>query len=160
MAHFCFGHPDDAKAAYYLERIRHIGDAALDEMLGQGEIDLVNKVLAERRAFRSIGTQAGDRGAAQDLWPGITEVLSSMPAKASVFDWLKESEKFCIGIIELATEIALDNNWSLDYARMMQELQLARGSRKLGEYAADSRAKMRLHGKETSRITSGKATAA
>ena len=83
-----------------------------------------------------------------------------MPVKASVFNWLCESEKFCVGIIELATEIALDNNWEIDYPRMVQELQLARGSRKLGEYAADSRAKMRLHGKETARITSGKTTAA
>ena len=91
-------------------------------MLNSGELDLVNQVLAERPAFRTIGTQAGDRGAAQDLWPGITEVLNSMPAKASVFDWLRESEKFCVGIIELATEIALDNNWIIDYPRMVEEL--------------------------------------
>ena len=83
-----------------------------------------------------------------------------MPAKASVFDWLRESEKFCAGIIELATEIALDNNREIDYPLMVQELQLARDSRKLEEYALDSRAKMRLYGKETARITSGKTTAA
>ena len=53
------------------------------------------------------------------MWPGITEILSSMTAKASVFDWLRESEKFCVGIIELATEIALDNHWDIDYPRMV-----------------------------------------
>ena len=128
-------------------------------MITSGEIDLVNQVLAERRAFRNASTQAGDRGVAADLWPGISETLANMPAKASIFDWLKESESFCRGVIELAVEISLDKNWQVDFNRLVEEIQLARGSRKFGEYVADSRAKNRLHACETSQITTGKTEA-
>jgi hypothetical protein len=45
------------------------------------------------------------------IWPGITEVLKNLPAKVNIFDWLKESERFCRAVVELAMEIAMDNGW-------------------------------------------------
>ena len=94
-----------------------------------------------------------------DLWPGITDTLSALPAKANVFEWLKESERFCKAIIELAMEIAMDNGWRHDYQAMQQDIIRARGGRKFGEYAADARAKARLHAGEQGRIVGGKADA-
>ena len=44
-------------------------DAPLDEMITSGEIGLVNQVLADRRAFYNVSTQAGDWGVAANLWP-------------------------------------------------------------------------------------------
>ena len=130
-----------------MQRVEALGDAALDEMMAKGDASLANKILVDRRQ-RTVGTQAGDRGIAMDVWPGITGVLCALPAKTNVFEWLKESEKFCKAVVELAMEIAMDNGWKHNYAQMQEEIVRAQNQRKFGEYVADSRAKARLHAQE------------
>ena len=94
-----------------------------------------------------------------DIWPGISEILGALPAKTNIFDWLKESERFCKSVVELAMEIARDNGWKHDYESMQGEFLKARGSRKFGEYAADARSKARMHASEQGRILGGKLAA-
>ena len=50
-----------------------------------------------------------------DLWPGISEILGNLPAKTNVFEWLKESQMFCINLIELAMEVVLDKGWPINF---------------------------------------------
>lgn len=79
-----------------------------------GDSALATKILAERRV-KSVATQAGDRGVPADLWPGISEILGNLPAKTNVFEWLKESQMFCINLIELAMEVVLDKGWPINF---------------------------------------------
>ena len=74
----------------------------------------------------SQATQAGRRGVAQDLWPGITDVLSSIPSRTNLLEWMRDSERFCRALIELAIEISLDNKWQFDLQRIERDISNAR----------------------------------
>lgn len=114
IAQYCAEHPAEEKALYYLGRVKGLGQEALEEMMLNGDSALATKILAERRV-KSVATQAGDRGVPADLWPGISEILGNLPAKTNVFEWLKESQMFCINLIELAMEVVLDKGWPINF---------------------------------------------
>ena len=66
-----------------LQQLEKSVSAELAKELG-GEM-----VLAERMKTFNKSVQVGDKGVEQGMWPGITEMLSALPAKVTVFDMLK-----------------------------------------------------------------------
>ena len=45
---------------------------------------------------------------AQDIYPGISEYLDSLPSKRSVLELLRSSQEFTRSLLELCMEISLD----------------------------------------------------
>lgn len=157
VADVCRAMPSDEKANYYLHKLQSLESKVTQELIEElARGDRNERILADRLARVSRGVQVGDRGVDQDLWPGITELLSNLPAKLSVFDMLKQSEAFCRSIVELAMEISQDKGWNIDYNTLHKEVMAGRANRKFGEYYADTIQKKRLHAREIARIVGGK----
>ena len=68
------------------------GQNALEGMCS-ADPALASAIFAQeaKRPLRNAGAQAGARGVAQDLYPGISEYLDSLQSKKSVLELLKGS---------------------------------------------------------------------
>ncbi len=137
---FAREHPEDEAAAKYAAMAKDKGEAVLAQLFDEG-----NPLLTRIFETKQKRVQTGEGGVAQGLYPGITDTLTSLPSKASLFEWLRNSELFCRAMMELCMEIAMDQNMSFDLSSSYQAIAEGRKTRAYGEYVADTRARERLH---------------
>ena len=55
-----------------------------------------------------------------DLFPGITDYMSSIPSKTNLLDQLKTNPRLLQGLMELCIEIALDLGMRLELPAIQQ----------------------------------------
>ena len=57
---------------------------------------------------------------AVDLFPGITDYISSIPSKTNLLDQLKTNPRLLLGLMELCIEIAMDLGMRLELPAIQQ----------------------------------------